>query len=128
MNTTIPVHFSTYRQKQGRNYTRDGRFFPDDLFYRYTLPGKTVLVCSKMDYFRFARDNGFAPDAKHRPENLKSYVPALAACIKAKAEKGYVLDEEESKGDFLVFKYAESERIREAIQNARNIANRALVS
>lgn len=127
MNTTIPVHFSTYRQRQNKNYTRDGRFFPDDLFYRYSLPGKTVLVCSKMDYFRFARDNGFAPEAKHRPEILKAYVPALAACIKAKAEKGYVFDEEESKGDFLVFKYADKERIRETIHNARNIANRALV-
>lgn len=127
MPTTIPIHFSTYRQRQRQNYTRDGRFFPDDLFYRYTLPGKTVLVCSKMDYFRFARDNGFADEARYRPEALKSYIPALAACIKAKAEKGYVLDEEESKGDFLVFKRSDKERIREMTQNARDIASKILV-
>lgn len=124
----ISVLFQTYRQRQQINYTIDGRFFPDDLFYRYILPGKTVLICSKMDYFRFARDNGFADEAKYKPEDFKSYIPALAACIKTKAEKGYVLDEEESKGDFLVFKRSDKERIREASQNARNVASKILVS
>lgn len=107
--TEIAPVFLTYRQGHRGSYTKDGRFFPDNLFYRYRLPERTVLVCSKRDYFRFARDNGFAPEAKYRHdlENPKYYIRALSGCIKSKAERGYVLDMEESQGDFLVFAYAE---------------------
>ena len=122
----IAPTFLSYRQILNRNYTRDGRFFPDNLFYRYILPEKTVLVCSKRDYFRFARDNDFAPEAKYRydQENPRYYIQALSRCIRSKAERGYVLDMEESRGDFFVFEYAEDSLLD--IPNSERIARNLL--
>ena len=109
------------------NFTRDGRYFPDNLLERY--PDGTLRV-HKENYFRYAKHNGFADSAANYTyyRKLEHYIDAIKKLIKSRAFFGWKLDEEESrKTDFIVFKRHKNESFEistaEAIRQAKLVLN-----
>ncbi len=113
--------------KQNRTLTPDGRYFPDHLLK--TVRSGKVMV-SKENFFRFARDNGFARDAEFyfysKGIKLEHYIEAVRRLIQSRARFGFKLDEKSSsQSNNIVFERVKEEgfeiETHEATRQAKQV-------